>query len=90
LIPYCFEGLAVREELAEVSRDSGGGVIALSVDFLSGSGEDGGVPAYKGLSVLEISLLALTFGGGGARRFLTGRVLLFFSGSTVSVDSKGL
>lgn len=80
----------MREELAEVSRDSGGGVIALSVLFLSCSGDEGGVPVYKGLSVLEISLLALTDGGGGARRFLTGRVLLFFSDSTVSVESKGL
>lgn len=34
----------MREELAEVSRDSGGGVIALSVPFLCSLGEDGGVP----------------------------------------------
>lgn len=38
------EGLAVREELAEVSKDSEGGVIALSALFLCSSGEDGGVP----------------------------------------------
>lgn len=34
----------MREELAEVSRDSEGGVIALSVPFLCSLGEDGGVP----------------------------------------------
>lgn len=86
---YCLEGLAVREELAEVSSDSGGGVRALSVPFLCSSGDEGGVPVYKGLSVWGVSLLALEEGGGGARLFLTGRVLLFLWESTESV-SKGL
>lgn len=40
--------------------------------------------------MLDVSLLILLEGGGGARRFLTGRVSLFFSDFTESVESKGL
>lgn len=40
--------------------------------------------------MLDMSLLILLEGGGGARRFLTGRVSLFFSDFTESVESKGL
>lgn len=40
--------------------------------------------------MLDMSLLILLEGGGGARRFLTGRVSLFLSDFTESVESKGL
>lgn len=40
--------------------------------------------------MLDVSLLILLEGGGGARRFLTGRVSLFFSDFAESVESKGL